>query len=113
MDDLSRWLKALADPIRLRLVWLLLDGCEHCVCELVRALALPQPTVSRHLRILREAGLVAGRREGTWMHYSLLPQDEGRQAILAALRDALAALPGATPLRAACHTGQGECRPCR
>jgi ArsR family transcriptional regulator len=89
MDPLSRWLRALADPIRLRLLWLLIDGREHCVCALVEALALPQPTISRHLRTLREAGLIRGRRQGTWTHYSLLPQPPDLAPVLRALRPAL------------------------
>ncbi|MBI4279957.1 MAG: winged helix-turn-helix transcriptional regulator [Armatimonadetes bacterium] len=65
-------LKALADPTRLRVVALLAqvpDGV--CVCELVDALRLPQYQVSRHLSVLRAAGLVEGRRRGTWVFYRL------------------------------------------
>ena len=61
-------LTLLEDPIRLRLLRLLLRQ-ELCVCELVDALGLPQYKVSRHLRQLRAVGLVQARREGRWMHY--------------------------------------------
>jgi ArsR family transcriptional regulator len=63
-------LRALADPVRLRLLHLL-AGREVCVGDLVAALRLPQPSVSRHLAALRQAGLVAVRRDGLWCHYTL------------------------------------------
>lgn len=66
--------EALADPIRRRILALLLGAHERCVCDLHGALAIPQPKVSRHLAVLREAGLVLARREGVWMHYRIHPQ---------------------------------------
>ena len=63
--------KAFADPVRLRLLNLLVGDREVCVCHLHEALALPQPTVSRHLAALRKLGLVVGRKEGLWVHYRL------------------------------------------
>jgi len=63
--------KALGDPVRLRLFTLLECKGELCVCHLTEALALPQSTVSRHLAILRQSGLVTARRDGKWMHYQL------------------------------------------
>lgn len=63
--------KALGDPVRLRLFHLLSLKNELCVCHLTEALNLPQSTVSRHLGVLRHAGLVKTRREGKWMHYRL------------------------------------------
>jgi ArsR family transcriptional regulator len=63
--------KALGDPVRLRLFQLLASRDELCVCHLTEALKLPQSTVSRHLGVLRHAGLVQTRREGKWMHYRL------------------------------------------
>lgn len=63
--------KALGDPIRLRLFHLLSLKDELCVCHLTDALALPQSTVSRHLAVLRHAGLVDTRRDGKWIHYRL------------------------------------------
>jgi len=63
--------KALGDPVRLRLFALLAGKDEVCVCHLTEALRLPQSTVSRHLGVLRNTGLVKTRRDGKWMHYRL------------------------------------------
>ena len=70
LDTLARQHKALGDPSRLRIVRLLKEK-SLCVCEIEEALELPQYAVSRHLGVLRQAGLVQGWREGTWMHYRL------------------------------------------
>src|ERR1700731_4187413 len=70
LDGSIELFKAFADPVRLRLLNLLAEG-EVCVCHLHEALELPQSTVSRHLAYLRKRGLVAGRREGLWVHYRL------------------------------------------
>jgi len=69
LDESVRMLKAFADPVRLRLLSLLSEDREVCVCHLHEALRLPQPTVSRHLAYLRKNGLVVGRKEGLWVHY--------------------------------------------
>ena len=69
----GRGFSALADPVRLRLLSILAaapDG-EVCVCDLVAPLGRSQPTVSHHLKILGEAGLIAGERRGKWVWYSL------------------------------------------
>ena len=66
--------KALADATRLRILALLADG-EVCVCDIHDTLRVPQPTASRHLAYLRQAGLVEARREGTWMHYRIAELD--------------------------------------
>ncbi|MDQ6968745.1 MAG: metalloregulator ArsR/SmtB family transcription factor [Mariprofundaceae bacterium] len=71
IQGLSASFKALGDPVRLRLFALLGHSKELCVCHLVDALQLPQSTVSRHLSILRHAGLLETRREGKWMYYHL------------------------------------------
>lgn len=63
----------LSDEIRRRMLALLYTERELCVCELFHALELPQPKVSRHLAVLREAGVVSVRRAGTWMYYRLAP----------------------------------------
>ena len=68
-DDLEVF-KACADETRLRLLVLLAER-ELCVCELVDVLEMPQGKISRHLAVLRRAGLVADRRDGTWICYSL------------------------------------------
>ena len=86
MAELTRTLKALADPTRLRIVQLLWGRDDLCVCELVDALQLPQYSVSRHLGILKAAGLVLDWRQGKWMHYRLdpdLPKDD--RAVVAAV----------------------------
>jgi ArsR family transcriptional regulator len=64
-------LRALAEPVRLRLLNLLAGRQEVCVCHLHEALDLPQSTVSRHLTILKQTGLIVGRRHGTWVYYRL------------------------------------------
>jgi len=69
--DLAARFKALADPNRVAIVNLLAGSRELCVCVLVEQLGLSQPTISHHLRILREAGLVNVERRGTWAFYSL------------------------------------------
>ena len=66
--------KALADPTRLRLLMLLAREGELCVCELTHALREIQPKISRHLGLLRAAGLVQDRREGQWIYYRLNPK---------------------------------------
>jgi DNA-binding transcriptional ArsR family regulator len=77
----SRLFKALGDETRLRIVALLAHG-ELCVCHLEDALRISQPKVSRHLAILRAAGVVDHRREGTWVYYRLAPQAEAWQGSL-------------------------------
>jgi ArsR family transcriptional regulator len=63
-------LKALSDPNRLAIIEHLGKG-EACVCELLELFSVTQPTLSHHMRILSEAGLVSGRRDGKWIHYSI------------------------------------------
>jgi ArsR family transcriptional regulator len=66
-------LKAMADPVRLRLLSLVAahaDG-EACVCDLHGAFDLSQPTISHHLKVLHEAGLLARSKRGTWVYYSV------------------------------------------
>jgi ArsR family transcriptional regulator len=71
MKHLAQTLKALSDPIRLRIVLLLQAEGELCVCDLMAVLGLPQSTVSRHLAYLKRSCWVDIRRDGVWMHYSL------------------------------------------
>jgi ArsR family transcriptional regulator len=73
--DLARLLKALADPVRLRLVSMVAahDGGEACVCELTEPLGLTQPTISHHLKILVEAGILSRDKRGVWAYYALVP----------------------------------------
>ena len=70
MKELLRLLATLTDPTRLRLLRLV-QRQELCVCELMDALQIPQYKVSRHLRLLRSAGLVEASRSGRWMHYRI------------------------------------------
>ncbi|MDH3393331.1 MAG: metalloregulator ArsR/SmtB family transcription factor [Desulfobulbaceae bacterium] len=65
-------MKALSDPSRVKVVKAL-EVRELCVCELREVIGLAQPTVSKHLRVLEEAGLIASRKEGQWVHYRLSP----------------------------------------
>ena len=68
-------LKALADPVRLRLMSLVLshEGGEACVCDLQEPLGLSQPTVSHHLKVLVDAGILHREKRGTWAYFSLIP----------------------------------------
>jgi ArsR family transcriptional regulator len=66
--------KALSDPSRVAIVNRLAGAEEVCVCVFVNELGLSQPTVSHHLRVLREAGLVEATRRGTWAYYRLVPE---------------------------------------
>lgn len=71
MRHLAQTIKALSDPIRLRIILLLQSEGELSVCDLMAVLKLPQSTVSRHLAYLKRSCWVDVRREGLWMHYSL------------------------------------------
>ena len=83
--------KALGDETRLRIMGLLIDGEELCVCDIMAALDLPQSTVSRHLSNLRNAGLVVDRRQGVWMNYRINQKEIEHGA---ALFDVLAKMVG-------------------
>ncbi|MER5435061.1 metalloregulator ArsR/SmtB family transcription factor [Streptomyces sp. NPDC002588] len=73
--DLAKIFKALGDPVRLRLMSMIAsrDGGEVCVCELTPAFDLAQPTISHHLKLLRQAGLIDCERRGTWVYYWVSP----------------------------------------
>lgn len=84
-SEMAPVLAALADPVRLRLVSMLAaapDG-NACGCDLEEPLGLSQPTVSHHLKVLRQAGIIEGERRGRWIHYRVVPER------LAEIRDAL------------------------
>jgi ArsR family transcriptional regulator len=71
MDNHAEVLQSLSDPTRLRLLNVLMQTSEICVCELVHALRLPQYGVSRHLQKLVAAGLIQARRRGKWIYYRI------------------------------------------
>lgn len=87
LSAMARFYLALADPTRLRLLNLM-AGQELCVCYFVEVLAQPQPKISRHLAFLRRTGIVAARRQGTWMHYRIVAPEHAGAAVI--LRDTLA-----------------------
>jgi ArsR family transcriptional regulator, arsenate/arsenite/antimonite-responsive transcriptional repressor len=80
-EALARTFKALGDPIRLRLLSMIAshEGGEACVCELT-GFPVTGPTISHHLKVLREAGLIQGERRGTWIYYRVLPPALGALA---------------------------------
>lgn len=94
-NELATAFKAIADPARLKLLNFLAlqPRAETCVCYLTEPLGLSQPTVSHHLKVLHDAGLLQRERRGTWIYYAIVPER------LTELRDALA-LP-VVPLRPA------------
>jgi ArsR family transcriptional regulator len=67
--------KALADPVRLRLLSMIASaaGGEACVCDLTTGFDVSGPTISHHLKVLRESGLIEGDRRGTWIYYRAVP----------------------------------------
>lgn len=67
-------LSALAEPTRLEAMRLLADGSEHCVCELMRKLGATQSRMSRHMQVLKQAGLVLDRRDAQWVRYRINPE---------------------------------------
>src|ERR1700737_4786604 len=80
--NMERFFQALGDNTRLRLLNLMAEQ-EICVCYFVEILGQPQPKISRHLAYLRNAGIVAARRESKWIHYRvLMPQDPGAARVL-------------------------------
>lgn len=82
-DDLAAAFKVLADPARLRLLSMIASADEACACELVEPIGRSQPTVSHHLAVLTDAGLVDREKRGKWAYYRLRPER------LALLRDFL------------------------
>ena len=72
-SELSLMLKALGDENRLMIVEMLSCG-ELCACKILARFKISQPTLSHHMKILRSSGLIASRKDGKWMHYSLVPE---------------------------------------
>ncbi len=90
LERTARWFGALGDETRLRIVERLRDG-EECVCNLTDTLETGQSLLSFHLKILKDAGILRGRREGRWIYYSLNPE------ILEEMGDLLDALRSSRP----------------
>jgi ArsR family transcriptional regulator, arsenate/arsenite/antimonite-responsive transcriptional repressor len=88
--ELATVFKALADPVRLRLLSLISAHREMCVCDLADGFDLTQPTISHHLKVLRRAGLITSQRRATWVYYRTVPR------ALAGVAELMAATPGAT-----------------
>ena len=82
-EQLAARFKALADPTRVAIVNRLAQAEETCVCDLTAVFDLSQPTISHHLKVLRDAGLVESSRRGTWAYYRVVPDTLG--ALAAAL----------------------------
>jgi ArsR family transcriptional regulator len=87
-DELAALFKAVADPVRLRLLSLIAchEGGESCVCDLLDAFDMTAPSVSYHLKILREAGLISSERRGTWVYYRVNPPVMARMSSVLAPR---------------------------
>jgi ArsR family transcriptional regulator len=72
-SDLAHAFAALADPVRLRLLSLIADAGRICACDLLQPLGKSQPTVSHHTRVLADAGLITGEKQGRWVWWSIVP----------------------------------------
>jgi ArsR family transcriptional regulator, arsenate/arsenite/antimonite-responsive transcriptional repressor len=81
-EEMAALFKAVADPVRLRLLSLIAchPGGESCVCDLTPEFDMTAPSVSYHLKILREAGLISSERRGTWVYYRVMPQAMARMS---------------------------------
>jgi ArsR family transcriptional regulator len=95
-EELAPLFKAIGDPVRLRLLSLIAchEGGEACVCDLTAAFELTAPTISHHLKVLKQAGLIDSERRGTWVYYWINP---GVLARLSALLGPRAAAMAGTP----------------
>ncbi len=99
MKHAARFFKALSDESRLKMLWLLLNHRELCVCDVMAVLEITQSKASRHLAALRHIGIATDRREGLWAYYSLRPvEDELARDHLKLLRKTLANRPDAKVL---------------
>lgn len=92
-EELAPLFKAIADPVRLRLLSLIAchEGGEACVCELTGTFAVSAPTISHHLKVLREAGLIEAERRGTWIYYRADKQVLNRLSALLSARELMPA----------------------
>ena len=85
-EELAALFKAVADPVRLRLLSMIAchPGGESCVCDLTPAFDMTAPSISYHLKILREAGLISSERRGTWVYYRVMPEVMARMSVVLA-----------------------------
>jgi ArsR family transcriptional regulator len=90
--ELASVFKALSDPTRVSIVNRLAATSEACVCDLTAAFDLSQPTISHHLKLLRDAGLIESERRGTWAYYRLVPEAIERLRSVFAVEPELAAV---------------------
>lgn len=88
MPDTDKILSALSNHIRRDAMRLMMDGSDHCLCELMQQLNVAQPNMSRHMRTLKQAGLVRDERRAQWVHFQL--PAELPAAVLALIKAALA-----------------------
>ncbi|WFB08590.1 metalloregulator ArsR/SmtB family transcription factor [Streptomyces sp. LX-29] len=111
--DLAKVFKALADPVRLRLLSLIAshEGGRAGVGDLIGRFDVTQPTISHHLKVLREAGLVASEKRGTWVYYRALPAALARLSSLLAAPTAMSAQGPAPAGVAPRGAGRTEPRP--
>jgi ArsR family transcriptional regulator, arsenate/arsenite/antimonite-responsive transcriptional repressor len=101
MKESAQFFKALADESRLKILWLLLNHRELCVCDVMAVLEITQSKASRHLAVLRHIGIASDRRDGLWSYYSLrVVEDELAKEHLKLLRTTLAKRPDAKKLLA-------------
>jgi ArsR family transcriptional regulator len=91
--DVAAKLKALSDPVRLRLFSLVAShaGGEACVCDVSRDFDVTQPTISHHLRVLKEAGLLTSERRASWVYYSVVPDALGDLAAVLSVTEPVGA----------------------
>ena len=123
MRTLADTFKALSDETRLRIMTMLMENDELCVCDFVGTLGQTQSKVSRHLRYLYNSGLVSDRRAGLWMHYRIAPDLTPEQtAVLAGLSKAVGeeqrqelrkALQSWLETKATSGPGESQAAPCR
>jgi len=107
----ARFFKSLADETRLKILWLLLEGGELCVCDVIGALGITQSKASRHLRYLYHLGWVTDRREGLLMNYRLcVPPGSPGEKQLQLLAEMLEAHPEAQALKASLRDWLGKKR---
>jgi ArsR family transcriptional regulator len=104
VKDAAQFFKVLADEARLKILWLLFNHRELCVCDIMAALEITQSKASRHLSTLRHANLVTDRKEGLWSYYALRPvEDELARQHLHLLKASLAKRSDAAPLLEKLH----------